>query len=322
MLLYQTLDNMDGKQAVKTKSASPLGLLFDHGVDAINSIFGSANWIIALMLDPVKDAGLCFACVFGPYGLFYIGTWEEYHTGELIMPIINGPSEGLLGGAMMNFVSWWAGPEFWQQATLWDDYLHPLVRNVMPSVVENWLPTRIRNAEIILVLSSMGFVQEMSLKILFIGKSFGVRSSMPKLLPFIILVSCALIVGRTNLDIWLSMPRTSLHLCAALFVEMATALMLAHITHTTYKVRDRWILLPLIAFTGLVSVGWITVGKTATDFLLVYASCAITYLGFKFAVVIHEICHVLNIWCFDITTPRIEATESQHRNNIRSKKVA
>jgi phosphatidylglycerophosphate synthase len=33
---YQTLDNLDGRQARRTGSSSPLGLLFDHGVDALN----------------------------------------------------------------------------------------------------------------------------------------------------------------------------------------------------------------------------------------------------------------------------------------------
>ena len=31
LLAYQTLDNLDGKQARRTGSSSPLGLLFDHG---------------------------------------------------------------------------------------------------------------------------------------------------------------------------------------------------------------------------------------------------------------------------------------------------
>merc|ERR1711935_283637 len=33
--IYQTLDGSDGKQARRTKSGSPLGELFDHGVDAL-----------------------------------------------------------------------------------------------------------------------------------------------------------------------------------------------------------------------------------------------------------------------------------------------
>jgi len=39
VFLYQTLDGSDGKQARKTKSGSPVGELFDHGVDAIVSSF-------------------------------------------------------------------------------------------------------------------------------------------------------------------------------------------------------------------------------------------------------------------------------------------
>jgi phosphatidylglycerophosphate synthase len=34
MLIYMILDNMDGKQSVRTGSSSPLGELLDHGVDS------------------------------------------------------------------------------------------------------------------------------------------------------------------------------------------------------------------------------------------------------------------------------------------------
>ena len=34
MFFYQTLDNMDGKQARRTENGTPLGMLFDHGCDA------------------------------------------------------------------------------------------------------------------------------------------------------------------------------------------------------------------------------------------------------------------------------------------------
>jgi ethanolaminephosphotransferase len=48
LLIYQHLDNIDGKQARKTsmnyhnaESSSPIGMLFDHGADAITGvIFG------------------------------------------------------------------------------------------------------------------------------------------------------------------------------------------------------------------------------------------------------------------------------------------
>ena len=101
MLIYQTLDNMDGKQARKTGTSSPLGLLFDHGCDALNLILGSANWIAAMALIPGNvsdllgegydgsnvqsksllshccggDAILACILIFCPMIAFYISTW-------------------------------------------------------------------------------------------------------------------------------------------------------------------------------------------------------------------------------------------------------
>lgn len=37
--IYQTLDAVDGKQARRTKSSSPLGQLFDHGCDSFSVTF-------------------------------------------------------------------------------------------------------------------------------------------------------------------------------------------------------------------------------------------------------------------------------------------
>ena len=38
VIMYQTLDAMDGKQARRTNSSSPLGQLFDHGCDAMSAV--------------------------------------------------------------------------------------------------------------------------------------------------------------------------------------------------------------------------------------------------------------------------------------------
>lgn len=40
LFLYQTLDAIDGKQARRTNSSSPLGQLFDHGCDAAVKVGG------------------------------------------------------------------------------------------------------------------------------------------------------------------------------------------------------------------------------------------------------------------------------------------
>uniref|UniRef100_M4BEY9 Uncharacterized protein n=1 Tax=Hyaloperonospora arabidopsidis (strain Emoy2) TaxID=559515 RepID=M4BEY9_HYAAE len=34
----------------------------------------------------------CF--FFAPAMVFFMATWEEYYTGTLVLPVINGPNEG------------------------------------------------------------------------------------------------------------------------------------------------------------------------------------------------------------------------------------
>ena len=45
IFLYQTLDNLDGKQARNMKQSSPLGEMFDHGVDALACTFGAMAFL-------------------------------------------------------------------------------------------------------------------------------------------------------------------------------------------------------------------------------------------------------------------------------------
>ena len=91
--LYSTLDNVDGKQARRTGTSSPLGELFDHGCDAINCTFVALLQAAALGLGHTGDAGiLLLVTVVG----FYLSTAEEYYTGVLYLGIVNGPTEGIL----------------------------------------------------------------------------------------------------------------------------------------------------------------------------------------------------------------------------------
>jgi ethanolaminephosphotransferase len=329
ILIYQTLDNMDGKQARKTSSSSPLGLLFDHGCDAVNSLFGSVNWIISFGLNPIAnklDLVLCSIMLFGPYALFYIGTWEEYYTGKLILPICNGPNEGLLGAALISLASYFYGPEYWHSHSWWNSLAESLQSDVISVPLLSQI--NLRNADLVILASLVGFVQEIGTKVFFVMKSFGLKCAWT-LLPFATLVGCFIIIGATSIDssrnmsemLWLRMPRTSLHLCAALFVEMVTDLMLRHITSQQYP-SFRWILSPLV----LLSLWMIFVKRSeylthTNDFLLIYTAAAATFLLMKMILVIHEICIVLDIWCFDIVTPRStrtaagSTTETQSNGN-------
>jgi ethanolaminephosphotransferase len=91
-MLYQTLDNMDGKQARKTGTSSPLGQLFDHGCDSVSTVIFMLN-IGSLLHVTSGDFAWLFACTITG---FYVTIWEEFHTHRFNLPIVNGPNEGLL----------------------------------------------------------------------------------------------------------------------------------------------------------------------------------------------------------------------------------
>jgi ethanolaminephosphotransferase len=93
LFIYQTLDNMDGKQARKTGTSSPLGMLFDHGIDAINSVLLTLPVGSALGTGMSRHLLILLSVGFIP---FITQGWEEYYREEMVLPIINGPTEGLL----------------------------------------------------------------------------------------------------------------------------------------------------------------------------------------------------------------------------------
>jgi len=80
LFFYQTLDAMDGKQARRTGSSTPLGQLFDHGCDCLASIAHTSQ-AVAVVAPGGTLLGLLAGTLF-QFG-FFLAQWEEYHTGVL-----------------------------------------------------------------------------------------------------------------------------------------------------------------------------------------------------------------------------------------------
>ncbi|VEU44576.1 unnamed protein product [Pseudo-nitzschia multistriata] len=294
LLVYQTLDNMDGKQARRTGSSSPLGLLFDHGCDSINSIFGSANVIIAMGLVPSESLLSIFLLIFVPMVVFFIATWEQYFTGELIMPIVNGPTEGLLGTAAVSFLSFWFGIGVWEETHAYD------LLSAATGFGGGQDSTPWKNSEFLVGAISVLSVQEILLKL-----AFGLQKrTAAALVPFFAMAASFFVIGWIGPEIWLSIPRTGMHLSMLLFVEICTELMLAHVTEGSFR-PWRWQIAPLVGIAAWVGLsgsaggnhGWVAPA------LVAYTWCLGAYLVTKCTLVIREICDALEIWCFDIVTP-------------------
>ncbi|XP_012286896.1 cholinephosphotransferase 1 isoform X2 [Orussus abietinus] len=81
LFVYQTLDAIDGKQARRTGTSTPLGELFDHGCDSISTVFVALSACISVQLGyyPTWMFFQCFCAI----TLFYCAHWQTYVSGCL-----------------------------------------------------------------------------------------------------------------------------------------------------------------------------------------------------------------------------------------------
>lgn len=126
---YQTLDALDGKQARRTGSSSPLGQLFDHGCDSVVTIFIGMITAMSLHLGFSVRCVSFTMCTLLP---FWMAQWTEYHAHILFTSIggIVGVTEAQLVsmaialanvfdvgfwvrdlGTGVNLPPWWCGQE-------------------------------------------------------------------------------------------------------------------------------------------------------------------------------------------------------------------
>jgi len=87
LFIYQTLDAIDGKQARRTKTSSPLGELFDHGCDSVSTVFVSIASCCAVRLG-LYPGWMLFQCLCAST-LFYCAHWQTYVSGTLTFGTID-----------------------------------------------------------------------------------------------------------------------------------------------------------------------------------------------------------------------------------------
>ncbi|PHH69899.1 hypothetical protein CDD80_6382 [Ophiocordyceps camponoti-rufipedis] len=116
LFLYQTFDAVDGAQARRTKQSGPLGELFDHGVDALNT---SLEVLLFAASQNLGQSWRTVATLFASLLTFYVQTWDEYHTKTLTLGIVSGPVEGVLTVvAVFALTGYYGGGHIWQSSIL------------------------------------------------------------------------------------------------------------------------------------------------------------------------------------------------------------
>ncbi|ORY80424.1 CDP-alcohol phosphatidyltransferase-domain-containing protein [Protomyces lactucae-debilis] len=146
LFIYQTADNMDGKQARRTGSSSALGELFDHGIDSLNCTLGGIVLCSAMGFGATRDGAVIM--IISSWPMFF-SSWEQFHTGTLYLGYFNGPTEGILiaCGCMLVSAIW--GPGIWQQPLA---ALFPILQGLVKS------QTLLKDAFMLMTYSALFFV--------------------------------------------------------------------------------------------------------------------------------------------------------------------
>jgi len=128
LFVYQSLDAIDGKQARRTDTSTPLGELFDHGCDSISTVFVALSACVAVQLGHCP--GWMFFQCFCAVTLFYCAHWQTYVSGMLRFGKID-VTEAQFIIMFIHMVSFLFGSGVWSTKLPWA----PLELNYLPGIV-------------------------------------------------------------------------------------------------------------------------------------------------------------------------------------------
>ncbi|KAG0711546.1 Choline/ethanolaminephosphotransferase 1 [Chionoecetes opilio] len=110
LFIYQSLDAIDGKQARRTGTSSPLGELFDHGCDSLSTVFVSLGVCCSVRLGTLPY-WMFFQCMMA-VTLFYCAHWQTYVSGTLRFGMVD-VTEAQFGVMAIHLISVLFGSGFW-----------------------------------------------------------------------------------------------------------------------------------------------------------------------------------------------------------------
>ncbi|GMJ04574.1 aminoalcoholphosphotransferase 1 [Hibiscus trionum] len=298
LFLYQTFDAVDGKQARRTNSSSPLGELFDHGCDALACAFetmafgstamcgGDSFWFWVISAIP-----------------FYGATWEHYFSHSLILPVVNGPTEGLALIYSLHFMTAIVGAQWWAQP----------FRQSLPFL--SWIPfitelPTYKGAAYLLLLTAV--LPTVVCNICNVHKVVKARKgnmslALAMLYPFVVLMAGVLIWDHLSpSNLMGNYPHLVILGTGLAFGFLVGRMILAHLCDEPKGLKTNMCMsllyLPLAIANALTAR--LNDGVPFVDeFFVLLGYCLFTgSLYFHFATsVIHEITTALGIYCFRIT---------------------
>ncbi|OCK76494.1 Choline/ethanolaminephosphotransferase [Lepidopterella palustris CBS 459.81] len=318
LFLYQTFDAVDGSQARRTHQSGPLGELFDHGVDAINT---SLEVLIFAATMNLGQGWKTLLTLFASSLTFYVQTWDEYHTHTLTLGIVSGPVEGILLLVIVYaFTAYVGGGSFWHRSLL-ESFGVPHY-HFIPEYVYNfdWTEWYMVQGGVVLVFNTV----LSALNVMKARRDRGqqARVALLGLLPFA--------TAWTLIPVYLFLQPNILHnhlVPFIFYVGLINAysvgrIIISHLTKSRFP-RGNVLIFPLVygVFDSLgpwlqqhVGFGWPSALGNDTyqvAFVFLCLGLAIGVHGSFVIDVIFAICDYMDIWCLTIKHPYIEGQEEK-----------
>uniref|UniRef100_A0A8C9WRD7 Cholinephosphotransferase 1 n=3 Tax=Scleropages formosus TaxID=113540 RepID=A0A8C9WRD7_SCLFO len=111
LFIYQSLDAIDGKQARRTNSSSALGELFDHGCDAVSTVFVAVGTCISCGIGAYSN--WMFFCGFVGMFMFFCAHWQTYVSGTLRFGLLD-VTEVQIAITIMYIMTAFGGVRLWE----------------------------------------------------------------------------------------------------------------------------------------------------------------------------------------------------------------
>ncbi|XP_059164011.1 cholinephosphotransferase 1-like [Physella acuta] len=298
LFVYQTLDAIDGKQARRTQSSSPLGELFDHGCDSIST--GTVILGASITMQLGYTPGWLLFENLAAYVLFYCAHWQTYVCGTLKFGKID-VTEGQLMVMLVYFLAGVFGPQFWS-------YELPLVHielKMLP-IYFSLLGAALQMTSAFKVILLQGGVGKN-------GSTVAGTSTIFPVVPITVVVLLAFMIQQKSPSmLFENNPCLFLLAFGFLAAKITNRLVVAHMTKSEMDFWD----------TGLLGPGALFLNQYFNCWLNEYYVLWLCLLWVTFdilrysASVCQEICEYLQIYCFTITSKPPSNKKNDTKNGV------
>ncbi|XP_053106785.1 ethanolaminephosphotransferase 1-like isoform X2 [Hemicordylus capensis] len=241
---YTAADSIDGKHARRTRSNTPLGELFDHGLDSWASSVITLSVFSILSRDNGKvgtSVSTMYLCLCVILLNFMLSHWEKYNTGILFLPWSYDISQVVIVGLYLVTAAF--GVEVWHTPFIFGYYLtDTLIMLIIVCCIFLSLPQMLYNIHIAyrkqaLLKDSLyeGLLPLFSPMLLFALLTIWVALS-----------PCQILVKQTRLFLWMT---------GVLFSNVMCRMIICQMTNTRSEVLH-WLLVPLAVMVCTATAGF------------------------------------------------------------------